>query len=562
MSKKYIFLLKVLVSILLVAHSANGQKKLPNIVWISCEDISPTLSFYKDSTAKTPNLDLLAAQSLIFDNAFATTPVCGPSRSAIITGMLPTSIGTMHMRTGKDVFSWGKNQYLDTVFMRDGSVITDTQGNVIREYSAVVPEQIKCFTEYLRMAGYYCTNNSKTDYQFQAPQSAWDENNQHAHWRNAPDGMPFFAVFNINDTHESKIWEHKHLPLTVDPMAVTIPPYFPENDIIRNDLARHYSNIALMDQQVGQIIKNLKSDGLYDDTIIFFFSDHGGPFPRYKRELLDSGTRVPLIIRLPKSTTSTRVSDLISLVDLGPTTISLAGIKPPKYMDGKPLLGQYKSKLRSHIFGTSDRFDEFTDRSRAVRNKKYLYIKNYNPELPKYKNVAYRLNMPMMLEIIRQKDANMLTKDQQSWFSPKESEELYDCVSDPYQLHNLAKDKNHSSTLKKMRKICEARFDKNFDYGSLPERKMVEIFWPNNVQPTTDTVSLTLKQKQIYLDCATKDASISYIILPKLLANFPDNNEKWKLYSTPIAIPQKAVIYVKAQRIGYKESKILNFHFN
>ena len=248
----------------------NAQDKKPNILWIVCEDISPILSFYGDTTAKTPNLDALANESLIYDNAFATTPVCGPSRSAIITGMLPSSIGTIHMRTGKDVQSWGKLAYKDTVKDHLGNLVKDLNGNLIREYSAVIPENVKCFTEYLRANGYYCTNNQKTDYQFAAPQSAWDENNAKAHWKNAPKNQPFFSVFNYGETHESRIWLNKDLHLTVNPNDVPLPDYYPDNEVIRNDLARLYSNIELLDVQIGKIIAELKKDGLYNNTIIFF----------------------------------------------------------------------------------------------------------------------------------------------------------------------------------------------------------------------------------------------------------------------------------------------------
>ena len=253
----------ILLSMLCLSCNSQNKEKIqpaaketkPNIVWIVTEDISPTFSFYGDHTAKTPNLDALAKESMVYDNAFAVVGVCGPSRSAIITGMYPTSIGTMHMRTGKDIHSWGKRTYSKSANK------TDLEGGTIVEYSAVIPEEVKCYTEYLRAAGYYCTNNQKTDYQFAAPVTAWDENNSKAHWRNTPKDQPFFSVFNIGTTHESQLWKNSNLPLTVNPNDVSVPPYLPDNEATRNTIARHYSNVELMDAEVGAFIKQLKDDG-------------------------------------------------------------------------------------------------------------------------------------------------------------------------------------------------------------------------------------------------------------------------------------------------------------
>ena len=275
------YFVALIISILSISCSSKIQKKVlqqeakrqPNIVWIVTEDISPTLSFYGDKTAKTPNLDALAKESMIYDNAFAVVGVCGPSRSSIITGMYPTSIGTMHMRTGKDVHSWGRHSYSKETTKQDLS------GEPIIEYSAVIPENVKCYTEYLRASGYFCTNNQKTDYQFASPVTAWDENSKKAHWRNRPKNKPFFSVFNIGTTHESQLWKKNDLPLTVNPKKVKVPPYLPDTEVSRNTIARHYSNIELMDAEVGEFIQQLKDDGLYDNTIIFFYSDHGGPLP-------------------------------------------------------------------------------------------------------------------------------------------------------------------------------------------------------------------------------------------------------------------------------------------
>ncbi len=544
-------------TLLLSAQKKTVQK--PNILWITCEDISPTLSFYGDHTAKTPHLDALAKESMVYENAFATTPVCGPSRSAIITGMLPTSIGTMHMRTGKDVMGWSKDKYAEKVFDHYGNQVFDLNNQPIREYAAVIPAEIKTFTEFLRANGYYCTNSPKTDYQFAAPQTAWDENGDKAHWRNTPKDMPFFSILNIGDTHESRIWEYKNLPLTVDPKSVPLPDYYPDNEIIRTDVARLYSNIELMDKKVGNIIAQLKEDGLYDNTIIFFFSDHGGPLPKQKREPADSGLKVPLMIRFPNATLMGRTDDLVSFADLAPTMLSLANIKPPKYMEGQAFLGKFKAKPREVIYANADRFDEFTDRIRVVRDKNFLYVKNYFLNIPKYKNVSYRLKMNLMNAILEVKNQNKLNENQQYWFSPKASEELYDVKNDPYQLHNLATDPNYQSQLLKLRTLCQNQFDKKKDFGAINEGELISEMWPNNNQPKTENVVVNSKNGLVSLSSKTTGASIAFIEIDINSNEKLTKNSAWKLYTKPFLPTKGKKIIAKAIRIGFLESDSIEF---
>lgn len=551
-----------IIFISLVITNCNGQintktnntskVKQPNIVWIVTEDISPTLSCYGDNTAKTPNLDALAKDSMVYDNAFTVVGVCGPSRSAIITGMYPTSIGTQHMRTGKDVHSWGKR-----IYSRDVD-INDVEGNQIIEYAAVIPEAVKCFTEYLRESGYYCTNNQKTDYQFAAPVTAWNENNTKAHWKNAPEGKPFFSVFNIGTTHESKLWLHDNMPLTVNPEHVNVPSYLPDNEATRKTIARHYSNIELMDAQVGVFINQLKDHGLYDNTIIFFYSDHGGPLPRQKREIYDSGLKVPFIIKGIYNE-SGRTDRLISFVDLAPTMLSLAGIKTPNYMEGRAFLGEYQAQKRDYIFGSSDRFDEHTDRIRAVRNNHFLYLRNDFPELTKYKDIGYRKNIRMMPVFIQLKEENKLTETQQIWFDAKTNEELYDCNKDPDNIHNLVNNTAYTSILANMRATLEAHLKNRIDYGVIPESEMIQSMWPNFEQPVTKPVTLSLvvlsPENKITMASQTPGASIAYLISDKVNETL-DFNSKWNLYTKPISVENGKTIYTMAQRIGYRESEI------
>ncbi|MBG7629139.1 MAG: sulfatase [Bacteroidetes bacterium] len=541
--KQYAFVILILSVVQVFA-----QTQKPNILWIVCEDISPTLSMYGDNTAKTPTLDQLAKESTVYHNAFAPVGVCAPTRSSIITGMYPTSIGTMNMRTGKDVMSWGARKYEAEI------PITDLEGNAIRQYSAVIPSEVKCFTEYLRADGYYCTNNQKTDYQFAAPITAWDENNAKAHWRNTPKGMPFFSVFNIGITHESQLWKQTGA-LTVDPKTVPVPPYLQDTELARNNIARHYSNVELMDIEVGKLIKQLKADGLYDNTIIMFYSDHGGPLPRQKRAILDSGLKVPFMVKGLKNSEKGSTDRLISFTDLAPTILSLANIKPPKYMDGEAFLGTYKVKPRKYIYGSSDRFDESTDRIRAIRNKRFLYLRNYFPEKIKYKEIGYRRNIPMMNELLELKEQQQLTEVQLDWFNTKTTEELYDCEKDPHNLINLAQNPAYKELLNTFRKENLNRIQQFPDLGLIPEAQLIDIMWPNFEQPTTNEVKVAEKAGTIQLKSSTKGASIAYFLSDKPNLAL-DYNSNWKLYSKPLTVSKNTYIYTLAERIGYKESNI------
>lgn len=418
----------------------------------------------------------------------------------------------------------------------------------------MVPAEVKCFPEYLRAAGYFCTNNQKTDYQFAAPITAWDQNSSKAHWRNRPKGKPFFSVFNIDVTHESKLWKHKDLPLTVNPETVPVPPYLQDTEVSRKTIARNYSNIELMDQKFGALINALKADGLYDNTIVFFYSDHGGPLPRQKREILDSGLKVPLLIKSINAAQVGRTDRLVSFVDLAPTMLSLAAIKAPKYMDGKAFLGAFAQKDRDFVYGSSDRFDEHTDRIRSVRNKQFLYLKNYYPELTKYKDVGYRKQVPLMLDLLALKEDEKLNNLQELWFQRKTEEELYDCVSDPFNMKNLAADPAYASTLKMMRKALKKK--KRKDYATIPEATMIAAMWPNNEQPKTENVQVKQQKKGVVLSCKTKGASIAYFVADKDNLKL-DYNSGWQLYSKPLNLKKGMYIYTLAERIGFEESEIL-----
>lgn len=514
----------------------------PNILWISCEDLSPRLGCYGDNVAQTPNIDKLASQGVRYTNVFTSAPVCAPCRSGIITGMYQTSIGTHHMRT------------------------SHVSENLPTPYEAVPPHYVKTFTEYLRAAGYYCTNRVKTDYQFGLPFTAWDECSSNAHYKNRPaPETPFFAVFNIEITHESRNW---HEPKSTDPSLVEVPPYYPDNETVRKNIARHYDNIASLDIIVGKILKELEDEGLAENTIVFFWSDHGDGLPRAKRWLYDSGTKIPLIIRWP-GYINMGISDrrLINSIDFGPTVLSMAGVPVPEHMQGKAFLGAHAKPPRNYVFSARDRFDESYDMVRSARDSKYRYIRNYYPLKPYVLWVKYRNNMPIMQELLRLHAEDKLDGAQKLWFSDtRPPEELYDCIGDPHQINNLADDPEYKDILKRMSTRLDKWMSKINDMGDISESEMAENMWPGGVQPVTAQPALIITNKEaenmtttttggkyqypakISLYCATQGASIAY-------TTDTSDSARWKLYTGPIKLDKgKTLIQAKAIRYGYKES--------
>ena len=311
------------------ASPADDDRPL-NLVWISAEDMSPWLGCYGDDTVPTPNLDRLAAEGVRYTNAFATTPVCAPGRSTLITGCWATEIGSMHMRTGKPS---------NAALSRNAEAYAG-----IPNYEAVPPPAVRCFPELLRARGWYCTNRSKTDYQFVAPATTWDRSGGRAHWRGRPDPeQPFFAVFNLGVTHESGTFPaRKPTAKTCDPATVTVPPYLPDTATTRADITRTYDNIAALDRQVGGLLSELEQAGLLEHTVVMFFSDHGVGLPRGKRCVYDSGTRVPLIVRWPQALDRRGVDDrVVSFVDFAPTALSICGVAAPAWMSGVAFAGTH-----------------------------------------------------------------------------------------------------------------------------------------------------------------------------------------------------------------------------
>lgn len=528
----------VVIPFLLVATDQLGlAQERPNILWISCEDISPNLGCYGDPHASTPNLDQLAQQGARFTRAFTHAPVCAIVRSGIITGVYPVSIGSQHMRS-----------------------------------NIVPPPHIKCFTEYMRAAGYFCTNRSKTDYQFASPTTAWDrQGNKHGDWRERADGQPFFSVVNLTICHESQIrhGEKKHKEILAklkpeqrhdpDVTASTLPPYLPDTPASRKNWAWYHDNISEMDRQAGQLLQKLEDDGLAENTIVVYWSDHGMGMPRGKRWPYDSGTHVPVIVRWPGQIKPGSVrDDLVTTMDFPSTMLSLAGVDVPDYMHGRVFLGEGVQAEPKHLFYHRDRMDEGIDMIRSVRDRQFRYIRNFEAEKPYAQGIDYMDEMPAMQDWRRLNAAGKLTGGQTNWFAnPKPLEELYDTDADPYELNNLAGNTDQTGRLDEFRKALSDWQIAVRDTGLIPEPVLMNSMRPDNQMERTGSV--ILKQANsgdgaIILSCETPGASIAYAVTRR---NRPP--KEWSLYSKPVAVSKGEILHAKACRLGFKDGPPATF---
>jgi len=533
------------------SYSKTSDEKL-NVIWISCEDMGPVLSSYGVKEISTPNIDKLAKEGIKYTNAYSTVGVCAPSRFSIITGMYPARLGAHNMRTGN--FYTYKDP--DKLTYKQNKGVIDKSGINVPEYEVVTPTNIKAFTEYLRNENYYCINNNKCDYQFNSPFTAWDEVSGNISYKDRPKNTPFFYVKNLMVTHESRIWLRKNEPITVNKDILKIPAYYPNIPEVRNDIAIKYSNIQEMDRQVGEIISDLEKNDLLDKTIIFFWSDHGGNLLRQKRAVGNSGLKVPLIIRFPDGYRSGEVDNrIVSLMDLGPTTMSLLGIKPPSFLDGKAFLGKYKTKPRNYAFGSADRFDESTDMQRSVIDGRFVYIKNFMPELPLIYRNKYREQVSMNKKIIQMdKDDELIGDSKYIFMKSKQDEELYDLKFDPYEVDNIANNPDYKDKLIELRNALNTWQYEIDDKGFTNESELINEFWPNMIQPITKPVEITVSDNVISLKCETKGASIGYQIGAQI------GSQNWKLYNKPFDLSSNQKLATRAIKIGYKASTISNFN--
>ena len=537
---------------------ADAEETKPlNIVWLSVEDMSPWIGPYGDTTVPTPNLDKLAAQGVTYDNAFATSPVCAPARSSVITGMFATRIGTMHMRNVRPSSS---------ALKKDPQAYKD-----IPPYEGLPPAFVRCFPEHLRIAGYYCTNASKKDYQFKEPATVWDQSAGKATWKNREEGQPFFAVFNHNGTHESKGFPTaKLMPQVVKPEDVPLPPFYPDTANVRDAVARTYNNIAEMDKWVGEKMEELEDAGQLDNTVVIFWSDHGVGLPRGKRSCFDTGLRVPLIVRYPDGKDAgTREKRVVSFVDFGPSVLSLAGIKPDGRLDGTPFLGEYATQRDDHrqgyAYANSDRFDSVYERARTVSDGRFRYTRNYNTDVPYIIRNIFREQLGMTQELYALQETGPQTPEQwQMAAKQRPAEAFYDSQADPWEVKNLIDAPEHQERIAKMRKNLAAWIKDTGDLGFvLPETKLVkEHIWPaDGEQPATPEAEIRVQQilrsilmHQITLTCDEPGASIAYRTGKTERFSGP-----WQVYAGPCAVVDfgEQFIQIQTHRIGHKPTTIV-----
>jgi len=450
------------------------RKPYLNILWIIAEDICPDLGCYGNRFVHTPNIDKLAAEGVTFKNAFTTSPVCSPSRSALMTGMVQTSIGAHNHRSHRD-----------------------------DDYK--LPYPVRPVTDYFREAGYFTANvtepapgvkvRGKTDLNFTV-----DRLFDGTHWNQRQQGQPFYAQINLPWTHRRFV-RNEQSP--TDPETIALPPYYADHPITRDDWALYYDTIGILDQKIGLVMKQLQDEGFLGNTIIFFFGDNGRPHFRGKQWLYDGGIHVPLIMRWPDKQNAGDVSEeIVSAVDITATSLYLAGISIPKHMQGQNFLGP-KEKNRDYVVAARDRCDETVDRIRCVRTKRYKYIRNYYPERPYTQLNRYKESEYPVLRLMKRMSAkNELTPEQALFFaSNRPSEELYDLQNDPHEVNNLADNLKFKEKLVELRQILNVWIEETGDQGGIPEDPAVVKFYLERMKQNYDErIKASYKEENMSLE--------------------------------------------------------------
>lgn len=448
---KRLLLLPAFSCLVLLACSQEKVETPPNIIFLIAEDISPALGCYGDDFATTPNIDALAARGIVYDNAFATAPICAPSRSCLMSGLYATSLGTQHLRC-----------------------------------EVPFPSSLKTLPELLSQAGYFTSNRDKTDYNFD-PQHRWEHwSSTTTPWRERKDDRPFYSFINIGPSHEGSVNNEasyrnfvKDLEPTLlhNPDSVTVPPYYPDKNDTRQVWAHYYDVMTVLDKNVGAVLDSLEKDGLMENTIIFFFGDHGFGMPRYKRWLYKTGLQVPLIVYAPdkyrklvKNDPGSHTAQLVSFVDYVPTVLNLAGVDIPADKEGQPFLGRKTPAARQYVFGARDRADDMFEMSRAVSDGRYIYIRHFMPHLPYIQSGYIYSDVKQAYRALR--DAykkGELNEEQLKMWHPKPVEELYDWQSDPQELNNLAENPSMQKTKTELAGVLHNWMLDHRDLGLLAE---------------------------------------------------------------------------------------------
>lgn len=519
------------VAVFVLTAQSVLQAKPPNILWLSIEDTGQQVEPY-DAYARTPNIARLAREGVTFLEAFSHSPVCAPTRSGIITGMYPTAIGTHHMRS-----------------------------------RMVPPPFVRAFPEYLRELGYYTTNNSKTDYNFPVPVTAWDDSSRTAHWKNRPDPeQPFFSVFNFGSSHEGSM-RRQYLARTRDPAAaiheasrLPLPPYYPDTAKAREAWASYYDVVTITDRTIGEMLQELEDAGLADDTLVVFWGDHGAGLARAKRWIYDSGLKVPLIMRWPgKIEPGTRRADFVQFLDLAPTMISVAGGERPAHLHGRVILGEDQGAEPEFLYHGRDRMDERYDMIRAVRNRRYLYVRNFESHRPWVQFMRTPSQGPIYQELGRLNQAGGLGPLVAPFMqASKPYEELYDVVADPHQVFNLAADKRHAETLRMLRRELLDWMRRMDDKGLVPEPELYRRMYRNEESATSEPPLVRTERESdgsvwVSLTAQTEGASLAYRITPKNNAGGQASGG-WLLYSGRVRLGQGESLEAVAARLGFENS--------
>lgn len=436
----------------------------PNILWITIEDTSPHfMGCYGNPHVHTPHMDRLAEEGVRFTQAFATAPVCAAARSTLITGIPNEIAGTGNHRS-----------YLP------------------------LPDFVQGFPAYLKDAGYYTSNNFKTDYNTSHSQrlihNSWHESSRQAGWWNRESHQPFFSVFNFMESHQSYTMTHPwnwYLEYVIEQLdeheitsadAFEMPPFYRDTPEMRKHLNRVYNSLALTDKRIGELLERLEDDGLRESTIIFLFADHGQGIPRAKSSSIGLSYRVPMIIWFPEKYRhlspwgiNTVSDELISFVDLPPTILSLAGAAIPEYMYGRPLMGQQRRDSWDYIYTGRNRIDETPGLERSVSDGRFIYTRVFMPQFPEVRFQKYS-DVSDIKKIIRRDQAEgKLNARQEEMLLPREVEYLYDLHNDPWEIHNLAGKAEYSDRLVNMGNQLKSHLLEVKDIHILPEYALRQI---------------------------------------------------------------------------------------
>lgn len=410
----------------------------PNIVWIIAEDQSPDFGCYGEKTIETPHVDRMASEGVRFLNTFATSPVCSPSRSALITGMHQGSIGAHNHQSSRSSFR------------------------------IALPEGVATVVELFRDAGYFVSNNGKDDFNFVWDGSAYSGRD----WSGRAEGQPFFAQIQLQGG------KRRHNPRwlperRVSPDGVRLPPYYPAHPVVLKDWAAYLDTIVATDRDVGAVLDRIEREGLAGSTYVFFLTDHGISHARGKQFLYDEGIRIPLVVRGPGLEAGAVRGDLVSHIDVAATSLALAGITVPAWMQGRALFAA-DHMPREAVFSARDRCDETVDRIRSIRTLRFKYIRNYLPARPHLQPNSYKDRKETVGAIREWDAAGRLDEIQRLVTAPRrEPEELYDIESDPWEIRNLAREPAYESTLAAMRALLDTSIEETGDRGMNPEREEV-----------------------------------------------------------------------------------------